>query len=112
MMKNIYVDIDHTICDLPTGDELTLEEKYQRATPMHDKIEIINNLYDKGYIITYWTARGTLSNINFFSLTYDQLKTWGVKFHELRMGKPAFDLLIDDKTFNMTRAQVNLLDEL
>ena len=37
---------------------------------------------------------------NWFLLTQNQLNDWGVKYHELRMGKPAFDLLIDDKVLN------------
>jgi hypothetical protein len=100
----IYVDIDDTICKSP--ENVNLSEKYKLAEPLYDKINLINNLYDKGHTIIYWTARGTLSNINFFELTYNQLKSWGVKFHELRMGKPAFDLLIDDKTFNMTNPEI------
>ncbi len=100
----IYVDIDDTICKSP--ENTNLSDKYKLAEPLSDKIKIINNLYDKGHTIIYWTARGTLSNINFFELTYNQLKSWGVKFHELRMGKPAFDLLIDDKTFNMTDPEI------
>ena len=27
----------------------------------------------------------------------EQLNKWGAKFHELKMGKPAYDLFIDDK---------------
>jgi hypothetical protein len=100
----IYVDIDDTICKSP--ENVSLSDKYALAEPLYEKINKINKLYDKGHIIVYWTARGTLSNINFFEITYAQLKKWGVKFHELRMGKPAFDLLIDDKTFNMTDHKV------
>ena len=33
-------------------------------------------------------------------LTYVQLKKWGCNFHELKMGKPAYDLFIDDKNLN------------
>jgi hypothetical protein len=33
----------------------------------------------------------------FYNLTYNQLKSWGCKFHELHMGKPAADYYIDDK---------------
>ena len=35
-----------------------------------------------------------------FNVTYEQLKSWGCKFHELKMGKPAYDLFIDDKGIN------------
>ena len=31
---------------------------------------------------------------------YNNLKSWKVNFHELFMGKPSFDILIDDKAFN------------
>ena len=48
-----------------------------------------------------WTARGTLSNKNFFQITYKQLNNFNVKFHELRMGKPSYDYWIDDKAFNV-----------
>ena len=89
----IYIDIDNTICH-------TNGMEYDRAEPLIDNINKVNNLYNKGYNITMWTARGSLSNINFFEITYKQLIKWNVKFHELRMGKPAFDLLIDDKALN------------
>ena len=103
-MMIIYVDIDDTICK--SKNNVLLEDKYKSAEPIQEKIELINKLYDKGHTIVYWTARGTLSNINFFEITYEQLKKWGAKFHELRMGKPAFDLLIDDKTFNITNPNI------
>jgi len=89
----IYIDIDNTICH-------TNGMEYDKSEPLIDNIYKVNNLYDKGYNITMWTARGSLSNINFFEITYNQLIKWNVKFHELRMGKPAFDLLIDDKALN------------
>ena len=33
----------------------------------------------------------------FENLTQKQLQEWGVKYHELFMGKPCGDLYIDDK---------------
>ena len=35
-----------------------------------------------------------------YSMTFRQLKKWGVKFHKLLMGKPSYDVIIDDKAFN------------
>jgi hypothetical protein len=67
---------------------------------MPERILKINELYEKGNTIVYWTARGTMTGIPWFSVTLEQLKSWGAKFHELRMGKPAFDIFIDDKAFN------------
>jgi hypothetical protein len=92
----IYVDIDDTICYYETkGDK-----NYENAKPYKERIEKINKLYNENNTIVYWTARGTLTNINWFKITYDQLKEWGCLFDELRMGKPAYDLFIDDKNIN------------
>lgn len=94
----IYVDIDDTICYYINN---TKDYKdYNVAQPYLDRIDKINNLYDGGNIIIYWTARGTVTQINWFQITYNQLKKWGCKFHELRMNKPAYDLFIDDKNIN------------
>ena len=48
----------------------------------------------------YWTARGTGSGIDWREVTEKQFKKWGVKYHELRFGKPIYDLFIDDKNIN------------
>lgn len=88
----IYVDIDETICHSPNAPD------YSESIPIFKNIEKINKLYDEGNIIVYWTARGSLSNLNWYQHTLKQFKDWGVKYHELRMGKPGYDLLICDKT--------------
>lgn len=93
---NIYVDIDNTICH--TDD--SLENKYIHSKPIQSSINYINELYHKGKKIIYWTARGNVSGEDHTELTLHQLKEWGCLFHELRMGKPSFDLLIDDKTMH------------
>jgi hypothetical protein len=90
---NIYVDIDETICFYEDKRE------YPLAKPNLDNIKKINILYDEGHIITYWTARGTVSKIDWYSVTKQQLDEWGCKYHKLITGqKPAYDLLICDKT--------------
>lgn len=94
----IYVDIDNTICN-------TFGVDYENAIPIRNRIEKINELYKNNLegaqnVIVYWTARGTGSGTNHFEMTYEQLKKWGCLFHELRMGKPIFDIFIDDKCFN------------
>ena len=73
---------------------------YSTALPYKDRIEKINRLYDNGDTIVYWTARGTLTQKMWFNTTYKQLTQWGCKFHELRMGKPVYDLFIDDKNIS------------
>jgi CMP-N,N'-diacetyllegionaminic acid synthase len=89
----IYVDIDNTITE-------TIGTDYNNARPIFEKIEIINNLFDAGHHIVYWTARGSLSKVDYTDLTSKQLKEWGAKHHELLLGKPAYDLFIDDKNLN------------
>ena len=91
----IYVDIDDTICKRNTQNL-----DYTKSEPLKERINKINELYENGHTIVYWTARGTRTGINWFEITYNQLKTWGCKFTELRMGKPNYDLFIDDKNIN------------
>jgi len=89
----IYVDIDETIC------RYDAKRDYHLASPIIDNIKKINRLYDDGHYIKYWTARGTVTKINWYEVTKNQLNKWGCKYHELSVGeKPAYDLLICDKT--------------
>ena len=100
--KIIYVDVDGTICDNPTMPDFADQSlDYSKAEPHYARIDVINNLYDKGHNITYWTARGCHSGNDFTELTRNQLEGWGCKFHHLVVGtKPHFDMYICDKSFN------------
>mgnify|MGYP006415900505 CR=1 FL=1 len=92
----IYVDIDETIADYQPGDDKT---DYSIATPIQINIDKINKLYDEGHEITYYTARGTVTKIDWHHITKHQLESWGAKYHKLITGhKPAYDLMICDKT--------------
>jgi hypothetical protein len=51
-------------------------------------------------MVHFWTARGTVTGIDWRELTESQLDSWGVKYHSLIFGKPAYDLFIDDKNIN------------
>jgi len=90
----IYIDIDETICVTPS------DRDYSKAIPIVENIEKANKLYDEGHEITYWTARGTKSGIDWTDVTKKQLEEWGAKHHELKLGKPYYDLFIDDKNVN------------
>lgn len=98
------IDIDGTIC-VPGS---TNETRYTGAVPIQERIDRINQLYDEGHYITYLTARGMgrfqnsrmLAHREFFDFTYNQLRDWGCKFHELHLGKPSGDYYIDDKGVN------------
>jgi mannose-6-phosphate isomerase-like protein (cupin superfamily) len=102
---NIYVDIDNTIC---ITDDSYGVEKYNKSLPIKDKIEYINDLYDKGNNITYWTSRGNSTGIDQTEFTESQLKLWGCKYHKLILKKPSYDLLIDDKTMHPNNIICNL----
>ena len=100
--KVALVDIDETICFYPD------KRSYNLAKPNHENIAKINKLYDEGWKIIYWTARGGSEKSKkekkcYYDFTYAQLTDWKCKFHELSTGskgnyvKPPCDLVIDDK---------------
>jgi dTDP-glucose 4,6-dehydratase len=90
----IFIDVDETICISPEN------RNYNGAVPLDKNINKANRLYDDGHTIIYWTARGSGSGIDWREVTEKQFKEWGVKYHELRLGKPIYDLFIDDKNMN------------
>jgi len=94
----IYIDIDETICN--TSGPKNKPRDYRKAIPILENIQKANRLYDEGHTIVYWTARGSKTGTVWFNETHRQLTKWGVKFHEIKMGKPAYDLFICDKVMN------------
>ena len=36
-----------------------------------------------------------------YIFTKTQIKSWGLKFHKLIMGKPSYDIYVDDKCYNV-----------
>ncbi len=100
-IKIVYVDVDETICHYGNpGQKRIGAVDYSTAIPYPERIEKINKLFDEGKTIVYWTARGTKTGLNWFQVTLKQLNDWGCKFTELRLGKPYYDLFIDDKNIN------------
>ena len=75
MSKNIFVDIDNTIC-------FTKGLDYENSIPNVININKINKYYKEGHIITYWTARGSGRGIerDLLDLTLSQLKNGDVNF--------------------------------
>ena len=106
-MKRIAFDLDGVIGTIVDGNDKP-EIRYPKAQPNKNMIKIVNNLYDKGNYIIVYTARGmntyngdaSLVNEKLFELTKNQLESWGVKHHELVLGKIHYDVLIDDKAIN------------
>jgi len=91
------VDIDGTICKTPNVDGKT---RYDLSTPIVERIAKINELFREGHTIIYWTARGSGSGINQYQITRQSLEDWGALYTELRLGKPTYDIWIDDKAIN------------
>ena len=100
--KVVLVDVDETICTY--GEK----RRYDLAIPINKNIQKINDLYDGGWYVVYWTARGGSEKSKaagrcYYDFTWKQLEDWGCKFHDLSTGskgkyiKPPMDLVIDDK---------------
>lgn len=98
----VLVDIDETVCFYEG------KRSYDLAKPNKENIAKINKLYDDGWHVIYWTARGgsersKAAGACHYDFTWGQLKSWGCKFHDLSTGtkgkyiKPPCDLVIDDK---------------
>ena len=102
-IKIIYVDIDGCICTT-SYDHKNFEDNvssYINVVPYHDRIERINELFEEGHHIVYWTARGCKSGIDMTEITKNQLQRWGAKYSDLQVGtKPHFDMYICDKSWN------------
>jgi len=87
-------DLDGVLCKTEFGN-------YEKSEPMKDRIELVNKLYNNGDYIIIDTARGSLTRMNWLGLTRKQLETWGLKYHELRVGgKPFANFYIDDYAIN------------
>jgi mannose-6-phosphate isomerase-like protein (cupin superfamily) len=87
-----FIDIDNTICITSNLND------YNNSVPIDERIKKVNELYEQGNNITYWTARGSSSGYDYKELTINQLDKWGCKYHEILFNKPSYDLYIDDKS--------------
>jgi len=90
----IYVDIDGTICSTDS------DHNYNNSVPNKQRISKINDLYNNGNEIHYWTARGSSSGKDWYDLTVRQLNEWGCLYTTVSVGKPSYDVWIDDKALN------------
>ena len=107
--KKICFDIDGVICNNTWGD-------YDKAIPYPEAIKKINTLYEKDNYIMLYTSR-YFTKLNgdreliykkYYSKIYQQLLSWDLKFHELILCKPEFDIYIDDKNFNYSNKWIDL----
>jgi CMP-N,N'-diacetyllegionaminic acid synthase len=117
--KIIAFDLDDVLCSRHLKYDHLGPNKYLHCEPIQPNIEMVNNLYDKGNIIIVYTARGMtqfsgdVSKIysELYQITFNHLKTWGLKFHQLVMGKISYDILIDDKCLNSANITISDIEK-
>ena len=108
--KIICFDLDNVICK-------TKKNFYDHSVPIKKSIDLVNELYDKGYYIKIFTARGmgkykgnkNIIKKKFGKLTLFQLKNWKIRYHELILFKPSYDIFIDDKSIGFNKNWQSLL---
>lgn len=93
--KTFVVDIDGVIAQLSPNND------YNLAQPNKPVIDAVNRLYDQGHKIVLFTARGYVTGIDWMEVTKTQMQTWGVKHHELKLGKPNATFYVDDKNLSV-----------
>lgn len=107
--KNKYCfDLDGVICNNTYG-------KYHTAKPYRKVILKINNLYDQGNFILIYTSRymgkfkNNVSKAKSFGYkkTKKQLDSWGLSYSKLLLGKPEYDIIIDDKSIFYNKNWIN-----
>lgn len=99
--NTFVVDIDDTIC-------YTQNRDFENSIPNEEVINKINELYDNGWNIVLFTARGAKSckTLEERIAKYDDItKRWlaknNVKYHELVFGKMNADYYVDDKNMSI-----------
>ena len=102
-MKKFCFDLDGVICT-------TKKNYYNKSKPKKKVIKMINSLYKNNYIIVFtsrYMGRSKenikLANKKAYNFTLKQLKRWGLKFHKLKLGKPSYDVFVDDKNFDFKK---------
>ena len=88
------IDIDGLLCNDMLGD-------YEKSIPDYESISRVNKLYEEGNTIKIFTGRGSATGIDWREFTANQLDQWGVKYHELILGKPVCDVIVDDKAISL-----------
>lgn len=109
----VCFDIDGVLCNQVEGN-------YEDAQPNRPMIALVNRLYHRGCRIVLHTSRfmgragGNREEVERIGreFTEKQLASWGVLYHELWMGKPRYDFVVDDRAVfydpNCTRIEAFL----
>lgn len=99
-MKKLCFDIDNTITHWDNNRD------YENFKPDTEMVKMINDLYNNGYHITLFTARGMTSvgpdkiSSEIVPGLLKNLSKIGLKYHELITHKPSYDWIIDDKAMD------------
>ncbi len=110
--KTFCFDIDNTICK-------TVGSNYSKSVPKKKVIKLINKLYTEGNTIKILSARYMgrnkdnikKANKQGYKKTYNQLRSWNLKFHKLFITKPASDYYIDDKSVFFKKNWVSIFNK-
>jgi uncharacterized HAD superfamily protein len=80
-VKNYLIDIDGTITDDVPNEE---PDRMGTCTPYPDALDIVNQWFDEGHIITFFTSRTEEHRV----ITETWLNKHGFKYHGILMNKP------------------------
>jgi uncharacterized HAD superfamily protein len=80
-VKNYLIDIDGTVTDDVPNEE---PERMKYVLPYPEAREILNQWFDEGHIITFFTSRTEEHR----QITEEWLDKHGFKYHGLLMNKP------------------------
>jgi uncharacterized HAD superfamily protein len=86
-MKTLGIDLDGVVC----SEEKTFDRPLARVLP--GAVEFIKTARQNGNLVVIWTARGWEQ----YKMTVDWLQKNDIEFDQLVMGKPIFDVYIDDR---------------
>lgn len=87
-------DIDNTLVKTNSSD-------YENSVPIQHRIDRVNRLFDEGHTVYLFTARGMASGRDLYKFTVNQMQEFGIKHHQLIMGKPDVDVFVDDKAISV-----------
>ena len=80
-LKNYLIDIDGTVTeDVPNEQP----ERMSIVEPFEGSVEMINNWYDEGHVITFFTSRTDEHEL----VTKQWLDKWNFKYHNIIFNKP------------------------
>jgi CMP-N,N'-diacetyllegionaminic acid synthase len=93
-------DLDGVIATLVPDND------YAAAEPYAPAVALVNRLHEAGNRIVIYTARGSHTGLDWTETTRDQLRRWGVRYQDLRFGKPAADYYVDDRMMSLATLAV------